>query len=191
MIFDKQIESRLSAVLPQKYVEMLLKRDPLPPLLCREIWNQELGNQLGQLTVERVSGTLKVDENQAGSIVCALLLLNDDLKSSHVISQNIYTSSGSYLHGIIHRREGDFSNARFWFNRVNHHSAFPAIVARLKEARISSPSAELSRFLEQNEWSPFDFVDWCERASLPEFHDGENLQKIQWLEMLTMLEACL
>ena len=42
----------------------------------------------------------------------------DDLERSHTISQSVESSIGSYVHGIMHRREGDFSNAKYWFRRA-------------------------------------------------------------------------
>lgn len=39
----------------------------------------------------------------------------DELEKSHALSQSIHSELGSFLHGVMHRREGDFSNARYWF----------------------------------------------------------------------------
>lgn len=55
----------------------------------------------------------------------ALWLYIDELDRSHTISQGIEDSTGSFWHGIMHRREGDFSNSHYWFNKVGDH---PAIV---------------------------------------------------------------
>ena len=52
-------------------------------------------------------------ELQAG-----IWLYVDDLERSHGISQNLHTAEGSYWHGIMHRREGDFSNAKYWFRQA-------------------------------------------------------------------------
>jgi len=48
----------------------------------------------------------------------AIWLYVDDLDRSHTISQGIETEEGSFWHGIMHRREGDFSNAKYWFRRA-------------------------------------------------------------------------
>jgi hypothetical protein len=47
--------------------------------------------------------------------------LAGDIERSHSISQNIENLEGSFLHGMMHRREGDFSNAKYWFRRVGNH----------------------------------------------------------------------
>lgn len=45
----------------------------------------------------------------------AVWLYAEELEKSHVIAQNINTEEGAFLHGMMHRREGDFSNAKYWF----------------------------------------------------------------------------
>lgn len=47
----------------------------------------------------------------------AVWMYVDDLNRSHLASQSENTSVGAYWHGIMHRREGDFSNAKYWFRR--------------------------------------------------------------------------
>ena len=62
-----------------------------------------------------------VDHDMAACCLSALWLRNDFLDESHQISQSIETATGSYWHGIMHRREPDFSNAKYWFRRVGSH----------------------------------------------------------------------
>jgi hypothetical protein len=53
----------------------------------------------------------------------ALWLYVDELDRSHTVSQGIEDATGSFWHGIMHRREGDFSNSHYWFNKVGEHPA--------------------------------------------------------------------
>ena len=62
------------------------------------------------------------EELQAG-----LWLYVDDLDRSHTICQGIDDETGSYWHGIMHRREGDFSNSHYWFRKVGNHPAMALI----------------------------------------------------------------
>ncbi|MGV3616159.1 MAG: hypothetical protein ACO1SV_12565 [Fimbriimonas sp.] len=52
------------------------------------------------------------------ALVAGLWYYADDLDRSHSVSQEILTPEGSYWHGMIHRREGDFSNAKYWFRNA-------------------------------------------------------------------------
>ena len=41
---------------------------------------------------------------------------NGRWEESHNIAQDLHNNTGSRLHAYLHRREGDNSNARYWYN---------------------------------------------------------------------------
>src|ERR1041384_5983899 len=43
------------------------------------------------------------------------------LDKSHTVSQGIHSVEGSYWHAIMHRREPDYSNSKYWYRRVPAH----------------------------------------------------------------------
>ena len=64
------------------------------------------------------------DRDMAEACKSAIWLYHDFLEESHTISQSIETSTGSYWHGIMHRRELDFYNAKYWFRLVGENPIF-------------------------------------------------------------------
>lgn len=46
-------------------------------------------------------------------------------EKAHDLAQEISTESGSWLHAILHRWEGDISNAKYWYLLANRQ--FPEI----------------------------------------------------------------
>jgi len=52
------------------------------------------------------------------SLQAAVFLYVDDIARAHEAAQADETPEGAYWHGIVHRREGDFSNAKYWFRRA-------------------------------------------------------------------------
>src|SRR5260370_34987403 len=78
------------------------------------------------------------DENMATACRAAMYLYHDFLDESHALSQDLHTPEGSYWHGILHRREPDFDNAKYWFRKVGTHPIFGPLrdeAARLAAAK--------------------------------------------------------
>lgn len=40
----------------------------------------------------------------------------DDWEGSHNVAQEINDKNGSWVHAYLHRKEGDLSNARYWYS---------------------------------------------------------------------------
>lgn len=116
----------------------------------------------------------------------AALLWHDDLEASHKISQGIQTREGSFLHGIMHRREPNASNAKYWFGLVGEHPAFEVLASSVKALGQSSTS--IDALLPDGTWEPFRFVDACIRAAQnPETQIHQTLQRIQQLEFEALI----
>lgn len=96
-----------------------------------------------------------------------LWLYVDDLERSHGLCQAIKDSTGSFWHGIMHRREGDFSNSHYWFRNTGEHAAMVAIhdydphhfIDDVERAHQGSGDVETLVELQRREWSAL--MQWC------------------------------
>lgn len=117
--------------------------------------------------------TAKLSGAQAELVRATVLLWHDHLDATHRIVQDIENADGSYLHAIMHRREPDYGNSKYWFRRVGKHPCF----AKLATLKGVDP------FLARGEWDPFAFVDACERNPESDF-----LRQVQAEELRALLK---
>ena len=102
-------------------------------------------------------------------LIAALWLLVDELDKSHVISQGIDDPTGSFWHGIMHRREGDFSNAHHWFRKVGKHPAMQQIEGYdahqfIDDVEAAGTDAESLVELQRREWQIL--FAWCSQQAV-------------------------
>jgi len=124
------------------------------------------------------------DPDMASCCLSGLWLLHDFLDESHTISQGIATASGSFWHGIMHRREGDFSNAKYWFRKVDDHPVYGLLAEQVSELGEEFPCAA------GGQWDPFGFVDACQSAVSHGGSEATSCRRIQQLEWELLLDFC-
>ena len=128
--------------------------------------NMKVKSQLQALTVEQAFGGQAIqDQDMAKCCLAGLWLYHDFLDESHTLSQEIHPNTGSYWHGIMHRREPDYANAKYWFRRVGDHPVFRALAVDAKEIAAGDSAGSAKFLTRQSSWDPFAFIDLCEEAT--------------------------
>lgn len=146
--------------------------------------NREHFEDLQALSVSNAFAHAQVsDGDMARCCLAGIWLLYDFLDESHTVSQGISSPSGSFWHGIMHRREGDFSNAKYWFRRVGEHPVYERLADEL--TKIGSQHLQ-----PDNRWDPFEFVDACESAVSSRGPAAESCQRVQQLEWELLFDHC-
>ena len=121
------------------------------------------------------------DPSMAAACHAGLWLYHDFLDESHTLSQGIDTPTGSYWHGIMHRREPDAANAAYWFRRVGHHPVFEPLAEQARELGLEMRSAT---------WNPFDFIDFCEEERGTNSARERLLRQVQRREWELLFDWC-
>jgi hypothetical protein len=132
-------------------------------------------------------------KNKAMAAAClaGLWLYHDFLDESHALAQEIETREGAYWHGIMHRREPDYSNAKYWFHRVGSHAIFPALCAAAAEAANATHHDKPAEFLAtQTAWDPFRFVDLCQAVAAGDSTSGPLCRAVQMREWELLFDYC-
>jgi hypothetical protein len=89
--------------------------------------DDSIRQQLLSLTAERVLARPRRSSEAGAALLAGLWLWHDFLDESHTIAQGLHSATGSFWHAIMHRREGDFSNSKYWYARCREHPAISAI----------------------------------------------------------------
>jgi hypothetical protein len=146
-------------------------------------------------TVERVrkdvAELLPGHGQYAQAFVALWALHRDCLDIAHEISQEMKSDLGSYIHGIVHRREPDYSNAKYWFRQVGQLPFYDELQQAAAEelAQYRSQPRALA-VLSPNTWQPTAFVDLCEHAirGLGDLHLA--CRKLQQRELELLFRMC-
>lgn len=159
---------------PQAYRRLIIDGSSADP-------NAEL---LRDLTPRDLLDGKIADDNAAACVLAGLWLRFDALDESHKICQAIETPEGSFWHAIVHRREGDFSNSKYWFDRVGDLPLYKTLAARASEVINPFPADKSVFRLTASGWNPSAFVDLvaavAHQPNDPRHSLAVTLQQIEW-----------
>lgn len=150
-------------------------------------------NRAAKAEIDRLLSTFFTGARPAPAVEAlirsAVLLWHDYLEESHEISQGIATADGSFLHGIMHRREPDYSNAKYWFRQTGMHPCF-SILAERVEPLLTREAPEWTEILiPKGKWDAFAFVDLCAKADAKEVSLLKEVQRFEFEAFLDSIEG--
>jgi hypothetical protein len=162
------------------------------PLSPKQVVDLHIDVELNRLTetVKQQLGTgqISLEHSEAAmGLISGLYLWNGNLDSSHTISQDLENKTGSYLHGILHRMEPDYSNAKYWFRMAGGHPEGEQLLQEtLKLLRDSTSGNETlyQRFSPIKGWNPALLTDMVEEA----LQKGKFSQEVTLLERIQAIE---
>ncbi len=149
---------------------------------------ESLVRNIQSLSLERLLGTSKTRVDPGHAVKAGLFLGVDAWEEAHAIAQDLDTAEGSYWHGIVHRREPDSANARYWFRRVGNHPVFQLLASKESRQMLPSHSA-FDEITKSGTWDPLRFIDLCNAGDcLPHLRD--ELMALQAREVKLLIQYC-
>ncbi len=117
------------------------------------------------------------------------LLWHDHWTAAHELVQPVDTADAALVHAMVHRREPDPWNSKYWWRRTGAHPALARLAIELEaNGMLQTVSGWRQRLLPGGRWDPFAFVDLCMelqgRAESPETHLAREVQRLEFSVVL-------
>ena len=146
---------------------------------------------LSNVTPEQLLNVPIHDADNAAALLAGLWLGHDALEEGHRLAQDINSPTGSFWHAIMHRREGDFSNAKYWYARCRGHPAQRSISASMASVAQGTGVDPLGKRLVAVQWDGPELVDLVESVyRRPADAKAKLAQRLQQIEWEGLFEYC-
>lgn len=166
---------------PDFIQRLLLHERTLDEPLPKDPTDYELVIRIREADDAKVFGGLPLAPAAPAELVRAgLFYYHNALEDSHKQAAKATGDIASYWHGMVHRREGDFDNARYWMRRAGEQPVFQEMQARAGDA-----CPNMSR---QANWDPFLFTHLCEQYKYGETTYKKEIGQLQRVEFAAMFD---
>ncbi|MFN3649997.1 MAG: hypothetical protein ACK47B_10485 [Armatimonadota bacterium] len=190
----------------QEAIDRLRERTHVP-MFAAATWDAELDRALHDTPLDQLfAGQELRDPQMAAAAVAGMHLWNDNFGASHSICQGIPTPTGSYWHGLCHRREGhagegldaNLSNAKYWFRRSAGHPAYEPVYRAALNALDTGGSGfrwiteTADQLRAARGWDPAAMADWFGQVEAGTLSPQSQaiLEEIQWREIDVLVDWC-
>jgi hypothetical protein len=158
------------------FITDLLLAAHLPRLSAREpLPDQGL---VQRIAVAQDREIAKANSPEARCIRSLLFIAAGGLDQAHRLVQEISTSDAAYIHGVVHRIDDDFDNARYWFRRARTHPAAAEMYRRAAANGLTVASRPI--------WDPSLVTDMVETSRTAGV--TEELRAILTIEFETLVQ---
>jgi hypothetical protein len=116
--------------------------------------------------------------SDVGCIRSLLFIAAGGIDQAHRLAQELSTSVASYIHGMVHRIDDDFDNARYWFRRARVDPAAAEMYRRAAAHSVTVAS--------HPSWDPSFVTDMVEASRIEGV--SEELRAVLKVEFEVLLE---
>lgn len=169
-----------------------------PNLIIDLQLEQELTRLTDMLKPQIKQGLIAQNQSDALlALISGLHLWNGSLDNSHTISQDLENKTGSYLHGMLHRMEPDYPNAKYWFRMAGKHpdgDLLHKAALELSGDSVNGYDELYMKFNRINTWSPELMTDLVATVAFPDYGNElevQLLEKIQAKELQLLIAKIL
>jgi hypothetical protein len=183
---------RMSDAWPPRIRETLdANSDAYAELVPRGGTPSRAGNVLANLSTDQLFDRPVTSRVDADGALAGLWLWLDGLDESHQIVQPAQSGTLAFWHAIMHRREGDFWNSKYWYARCRNHPAIAELGPAAREL-LGADSPVLQHVLDGDHWDADGFVDLVERVHAKPAGDAlrQAAVKLQRLEWERLFASC-
>ncbi|MSU32498.1 MAG: hypothetical protein EXS25_07550 [Pedosphaera sp.] len=180
--------------------------DSLPTSSIQRFWDLTLtptlpdldgGPRLGirpkvslQDSIDLLLSDLATAPRQSVLILATAFLFNDHHDDAHDLIEDLKCPEGCLIHSLLHRREPDYWNARYWLRRNPNHPIYRRLTSYLKAQSMGAAEMIVfQRLTLSGVVDPIALVDECVNyAGKPDQLESLFLKRVQHAEFHALAE---
>ena len=143
-----------------------------------------------QDSIELLLAELGTAPGQSVLILATAFLFNDHHDAAHDLIEDLKCPEGCLIHALLHRREPDYWNARYWLRRNPNNPIYRHLTSYLKTQPMgAAETIVFQRLTFSGVVDPIALVDECETyARKPDQPESLFVKRVQHAEFQALTQ---